>query len=239
MDVLAVLTNRTVVLRAFLTSIAINAALGIWALLVDDFGDTQSKVLVSSFLVSAGMLSVLVNGPSIGRRVLWPVPAIGAGGLVLGFALLLAVVWTEPDSDTFYKFLATVFVIGSAAAGASLLALLPLRRTHEPIRQVAYGLIAALGATIVVVIWAEGDGDWVPRLIGIESILVAALVLTLPALSRFLPPDDGPGTAGGFCPGCGAPLGEVSFGGEPVRCGRCDRVFSIAEGPAGGAPGTS
>ncbi len=222
---------RTVVLRVFLTSIAINAGLGIWALLVDDFGDTQEKVLISSFLVSGAMLAVLINAAPLSRRILWPVPLMAVVGLVSGFVLLLAAVWAEVDSALLGKTLTTAFTLGGAATLSGLLGLLPLRPAHHVLRFVAHLLIAVLAATVIGVIWVEGGGDAIARVIGVQSILVAACTLALPALSRFLPVQD-PVTelgAGRFCPVCGAEVDDYLLSGDPVACGRCQRVFSVIE----------
>ena len=70
--------------RTFTVSVAINAVLGIVALLGGDFGELQGRVLASSVLVSAAMGSVLVNAPAIRRRVVWPVPLFGAIGVLIG-----------------------------------------------------------------------------------------------------------------------------------------------------------
>jgi hypothetical protein len=222
---------RTMALRAFLTSIAINAALGIWALLVDDFGDLQQKILLSSFLVSGGMLAVLINGASLARRVLWPVPLLAVVGLVVGFVLLLGALWAEVESELLGKLLVTAFLTGGAATLSGLLALLPLRPAHHVVRLVAHLLIAVLTATVVGVMWIEGSGDSVARVIGVQSILVAALTLALPVLSRFLPPEE---TAvvprsGHFCPACGAELDDYPLSGDPIACESCERVFSVTE----------
>ena len=72
------LSRRRLWLNLFLTSIAVNAVLGIWALLVDDFGEIQGKILTSSFLVSATMVGLLMNAVPMRERVLWPLPVIAS-----------------------------------------------------------------------------------------------------------------------------------------------------------------
>ena len=84
--------------RLFIASIVVNALLGIWALLAGDFGETQGKVLATSFLVSAAMLCVLVNAPATGRRVRWPAPVIGAGAGAAGFAGFIVMLWAEVEA---------------------------------------------------------------------------------------------------------------------------------------------
>ena len=222
---------RSAALRLFLTSIAINAALGIWAILVDDFGDTQGKVLLSSFLVSAGMLAVLINGAPVSRRILWPTPLVAVLSLLLGVGLLLVFVWAETDSEPFTKGTATTFVVGGAATFSGLLALLPLRPAHQVLRFTAHLLIAGLTATVIGVIWAESGGDAIARVIGVQSILVAAFSLAVPALSRFVPVEEptAVSSTGHYCPGCGAELDDHLLFGEPVACINCKRVFLVIE----------
>lgn len=229
-------TVNRVVLRGFLASIAINAALGIWALLGGDFGETQGRVLATSFLVSGAMLGVLVNGACLRRRILWPLPlvaAVTAAGGMLWFALL---VWAEPRADAWFKIGGTLLTVAAGATLAGLLALLDLRPAHEPLRWVSHGLTALLSLTVIVVMWSDGNGDWVGRLIGVESVLVAALTLAIPALSRFAPPEPPPPdlTSGSdritWCPFCGH---NPVVAGEPEAghtCGACGRSFVVALG---------
>ncbi|MGH1506255.1 MAG: hypothetical protein ACRBI6_22080, partial [Acidimicrobiales bacterium] len=108
---------RTVFVRVFVGSVAVNAVLGIWALLSSDFGETQGKVLLTSFLVSAAMLSVLVNTPAMRRRVAWPAPHVGAATGAIGFVLLIGFVWFDPGADAWWK---TVGSLLTVAAGATL-----------------------------------------------------------------------------------------------------------------------
>jgi hypothetical protein len=229
--------NR-LVLRAFLASIAVNAALGIWALLGGDFGETQGKVLATSFLVSGAMLGVLVNGAAVRRRVLWPLPLVAAVCAAAGMLWFVLALWVEADDEAWFKIGGTLLTVAAGATLAGLLALLGLRRAHEPLRWVADALIAVLCLTVIVVMWAEIDTDWVGRVIGVESVLVAALTLAIPALSRFAPPPPDlppPGLEQArFCPYCGEALPGVEAGpeagvgdSEPLACARCGRRFTV------------
>ena len=196
-------------LNAFLASVAVNAVLGIWALLSSDFGQTEGKVLATSFCVSGAMLGVLVNGTALTKRALWPVPAVAATSAAAGFLLLIAIVWVEPDADWWWKSLVSLLATAAGGTLVALLALLSLQRVHEPLR-LAHGVATGLlVATSIAAAWSEADADWVARLIGVESIVVAALTLTVPALARFRPPEspapDEPGEII-VCSRCGAHL---------------------------------
>lgn len=223
-------------LRLFVVSIVANAVLGIWALLSGDFGETQGRVLASSFLVSAAMLSVLVNGPAIRQRVRWPTPAVGAASGAAGFALSIVMVWIDGDDDWF-RVISSLLVVAAAATLAASLALIGLPPRLGAIRPLVDGLIAALAVTILGGIWFEPDSAWYARLVGVEAVLVAALTLLIPVLSRFAgprPPGPGSGAVPGgepavrFCPSCGHPLDGVPAGfGVASACVDCGLAFMV------------
>ncbi|MDH3679452.1 MAG: CBS domain-containing protein [Acidimicrobiia bacterium] len=176
---------RRLALRVFLVSIAVNAALGIWALLTDEFGQTEGKVLVTSLLVSAAMLSVLVNAAPLQRRAVWPVPAVAAASAVGSIGLFIVLLWAEIDHEVPLKLAASGLVVAAAATLVSLIALLPLRPDHRPVRWLHGGLVGLLTATVLWGIWAELDSSWYGRTVGVESVLVAALTVAIPVLGRF------------------------------------------------------
>ena len=220
---------RDLAIRGLLASIAVNALLGVWALLSDEFGSTQGKVLGTSFLVSAAMLSVLVNGAPLSQRVLWPVPAVAAGASAGGFLLFIVLVWADLDDAPWWKVATSGLIIGVGATLAGLLALLSLQRGHEPWRLANDLLIAALCTILVVILWAELNTDWIERLAGVLAVLVAALTLAVPVLSRVSRPDDlivaGHGVR--YCPSCGRPLGPQPTPSSPTGCPRCGFRFTV------------
>ncbi len=229
------MSPRKLLLNLFLVSIAINALLGIWALLVDDFGDTQGKILASSFLVSAAMLSALINAPAIGRRVHWPAPAGGAVAGAAGFTLFLVLLWFEPDGQFWYKLAGSLLVVAGAATLAGSLAMIGLPNRFSVLERITDALIATLATTILVAIWGEVDAEWMARLIGIEAVLVAAFTLAIPALARFGGSAVRPATTGPpairFCPSCGSSVAERPLGtGVGSSCGRCGLRFDVVVG---------
>ena len=234
MGVIAHLSRRRLWLNVFLASIAVNAVLGIWALLVDDFGEIQGKILTSSFLVSATMVGLLANAVPMRERVLWPLPVIASATSTTGFALLIVAVWVEPDSDAWGRTLLSTLTIAGGATLAGLLGLLRLQEWQEVVRQATVIAIGVLCVTIVAVLWAEPDSDWWLRVIGIESVIVAALTLALPAIARFLPPSPPETSFVQFCPACAAPLGPP-VPRAPRRCQGCGFEFSVTViAPPGG-----
>lgn len=238
-------------MNLFVVSILANALLGIWALLAGDFGETQGKVLGTSFLASAAMLSVLINIPAIRRRARFPAPLAGAISGATGFTLFIALMWIEPADDGWFKLAGSFLVVAAAATLVSSLALVAMPAHRQWLQSVADGLITILAVTVLVGLWTEPDVDWYPRLLGIEGVLVAAMTLLLPVLSRFSParPDEPAGDAVPpgppevrFCPSCGQPVAPGPLGtGVATHCEACGLTFAVtraAEAVSGSIPGT-
>ena len=227
MGIISHLSRRRLWLKVFLVSIAVNAGLGIWALLVDDFGEIQGKILTSSFLVSATMVGLLVNAVPMRERVLWPLPVIASATSTAGFVLLIVAVWVEPDSDVWGRTLVSSLTIAGGATLAGLLGLLRLREWHHIVRQATVIAIGVLCVTIVAVLWAEPDSDWWLRVIGIESVIVAA---PSPGPARDCPLPSAvtagsvlrPVLPGPHCAPSGPPVPRA-----PRRCQGCGFEFSV------------
>lgn len=220
-----------VLVRISLASIATNAVLGIWALLVGDFGEIQGKVLVTSFLVSAAMLAILVNSSPINQRVLWPVPAVAAIASAGGLLLFEVMLWTEADEEYWWKLGGSALIVGAGGTLMGLLGLLALRPAHEPWRVADHVLTGVLCTTVIVVMWVEVEEDWGARVIGVMSVLVAALTLALPVLSRWLSPSESVDSVRAlrFCPSCGKGLVGASFGDTSALCPSCGFRFTVTD----------
>jgi len=196
-------TTTRLGIRAFSASVVVNAVLGAWALLSGDFGETEGRVLATTFLISAAMLSVLINAPALRKNVLRPLPEVGAVSSAAGFSLFIVTVWIRNPDEPLIKLAASGLIIGGAATLATA-----LRRIGEPgpargLRSMTETAIAALSVTVLAVLWNNGGDEWVARLIGIESIAVAAGTLLIPVLARFGRGTQLPVSAEFACPHCG------------------------------------
>lgn len=220
----------SVLLRVLLASIAINAVLGVWALLAGDFGETQGKVLATSFLVSAAMIVVLVNLPAVRRRYLWPVPLTAAMVGVAAIVWFTVLMWLEVDRVVPVKLGGSGLLLAGAGTLAGLMALVAPPPKLTAARAVHHGLMAVLVVLILVVMWTERGGDLMARLIGVISVLTAAATLAIPVLSRVRELRTGPERSEGlvcFCPACGAALSPPARPGESTVCPGCRARFEV------------
>jgi hypothetical protein len=183
---------RRIGLGVFFASVAVNAALGIAAVLAPNFGDTAGKVLLTSLCVTGAVLMALCCEPAWERRLLWRVPAAGALLGCAAFAGLIVGLWTEPESETLGKLLGSTFVIAIACTAASLLVLERARRgisrLHHKVLTFTLVFVALAAAVAVGVIWAQPSGDTIGKIGGsgyaIAAACVLAALLTLPRPSR-------------------------------------------------------
>lgn len=178
------MTPRKLALTIFFASVAINAILGIVALLVGDFGEVQGKVLMTSLSVSAASVLSLAMFPARERELLGIIPDAGIALAVAGFSLLVILVWTEFRGDGLARMTGSVLTFAIAAGYASLISLATVRLKFDVVVRSAYGLAAVLALMITSAIWSEPDGDVMPRVMGVISILLAAATVSIPVLHR-------------------------------------------------------
>ncbi|MEX2420599.1 MAG: hypothetical protein WD670_02160, partial [Actinomycetota bacterium] len=132
---------RRVGLGVFFASIAVNAALGIYAVLATEFGETQGKILATSLCVTGAVLLALACEPAWERTVLGPIPYLGAAFGALGFGLVIVGIWAEPESDLIGNTASSVMTVAVAGAAASLLALARAAPPHQWVLVLTLGLL--------------------------------------------------------------------------------------------------
>jgi hypothetical protein len=222
---------RRIGLGVFFASVAVNAVLGIYAVLAPDFGETQGKILGTSLCVTGAVLLALACEPAWERRLLGPVPHLAAALGALGFGLVIAAMWAEPESDLYGKATSSILTLAAAGAAASLLALARLAPRHRWVLGVALGLLA-LGATLMATLpWLGDDpSEWYLRGMGVVLIALAAFAVSVPVLhwvdrSTLAVAQSSSGGVR-YCPYCGSGLaGDV---GTSLTCRRCGRGFTVA-----------
>jgi hypothetical protein len=138
------LSPRKLALTLFFTSVAINATLGIIALFIGEFGDTQGNILVTSLSISAASVLSLAMFPARERGLLGPVPSIGIGLSILGFTLLVILVWTNFNDDDLGRAAASLLTFAAAAGYTSLIAIAVIKPQFTNIVRGAYVLATVL-----------------------------------------------------------------------------------------------
>lgn len=222
-------TLHRAALRVMLASVAVSALMGCYAVLSEDFGKTEQRLLLSTLSVFGTSMITLACGVAWERGRLGVVPPLGIALGLLGLALLLGVIWIEPstDSDLLWRGLMTEITLALAATHASLVSIFGLRSRYRAVPLVTYALNALLTAATILGIWREDVwDDAFGRTYGALGVLVIAATIAIPVLRRL----DGPALDAGhsealarFCPNCGA---ELDPPGERA-CEACGATFDV------------
>lgn len=178
------MSPRKIALTVFFASVVINATLGIIALFIGEFGDTQGNILITSLSISAASVMSLAMFPARERGFLGPVPTAGIALSILGFGLLVILVWTDFQSDELGKTSASFLTFAVTIAYASLISLAIVQPKFANIVRVAYTLAAVLSVMIVAALWSEPDDENIMRVMGVIAILITAATITIPVLHR-------------------------------------------------------
>jgi ribosomal protein S27AE len=224
-------------LGVFFASIAVNAALGIYAVLAPDFGETQGKILGTSLCVTGAVVLALACEPAWERKLLGPVPAAGAVLGAVGFALAVAGIWTEPESEIWGKTMGNIFTVAVACAVASLLVLARLSPRHGWIFVVTLALLGVGTALIGLLPWLGDDpAEAYLRALGVVLIVLAAFVVTVPVMhwidhGALVAAEAVIGTVR-YCPYCGKEFAATLD--VELQCTRCGRGFRVETVPSSG-----
>jgi hypothetical protein len=178
---------KKVFLYILILSVAMSALVGIGILVLGNFGELETRVLLTALTVTGTSIFGLACGAYIesGRGRILPWSGIA-------FALVSAVMWMYliwhgvVHDDLFVKPLMSVTLL---SAGCSLLSLLSLARLDPRFFWFPYGTHAAvwlLVGYLLSLIWRPSfiDTDTTPRVIGVLSIVVAAITLVTPILHK-------------------------------------------------------
>ena len=228
MEPVAVSTRRTL-LSIVLGSIAVNAALGIYALVVPDFGDLQAKVLGTSACVTGTGVLALACLPAWERRKPALLPLAGMGAAVGGFGLLIVGIWAEPGGKAVAKTALTLLWLAAALALSSLVSLARLAPRYRWAYPAVVSLALLLVTLGVAALWGEFSDEAFYRGLGVVAVLLAALTLAVPILHRAsrheLAPAGGGAPRVGFCPRCGRSLSAQAD--ATTSCPGCGARFSV------------
>jgi hypothetical protein len=156
------------------------AALAIGILLFGDFGDTEGRVLATTFLLAAYSALTIPAAILWDQRRLRSLAALVAALAALAATLNTAAVWSEGAGDRLGKVLGTVMIYLVVAVVAAALAARPRHRLFLPSVALAF-VVATMAA---VALWAEIERSGYLRLLGALVVLDVLLVAIQPLLLR-------------------------------------------------------
>jgi len=239
--------TRRLLLKVFIGFLSLTALVAITSVLSREFGETQFKVLVTTFSISAGSICAMSCAGFLERK---GAKGVGfAGILAAGVAVLMAIggVWGEIKETGYWKTTLTSIVVSVAFAHGCLLRLPNLAASYRWTQTVSTILIGLLAVQIILAILGEVKDEGYYRLMAALSVLVVLVTLVIPICSRLgtgaAEPSEGPGQV----PQKSDPLAEklhlrkISAGLFADEAGRRYQVTEITaepDAPPNGGPAT-
>jgi hypothetical protein len=181
------MNSKVAFLYILIASVLVSAIVGIAVLVFGDFGEFEVKVLLTTLTVTVTSILGLACGAYLetGRGRIIPI----AGILIASVSCVMwiVLVWNGTSHEFFFARLLLSFTIFSAAcAHISLLSLAHLDRRFVWSRYAFQLADWMLTAYLLFLVWNDKwiTQDMTPRVIGVLSIIVAALTLVTPVFHR-------------------------------------------------------
>lgn len=168
-------------------SILLSALMGIWAIVSDEFGDLQVKILLMTLTIVGTSILGLACGAfleSPQNLRLKPIPKIG---IVCAVVCALASFWliweySGASEKISFKLFFVSLIFAFSLAQLSLLSMARLAKRFVWSLAAAYAVILILDSIFSAIIIFElfGDDGLVLRLIGVLSVVAASLTVMIP-----------------------------------------------------------
>ncbi len=174
-------------LYILIASVAISALLGIAVILFGNFGEFEQKILATTSIVTMTSIFGLACGAYLetGRGKILPYTGIIAA--IVSGTLWVIFLWANVnDESRFARFGFTGTLVAVSCSLLSMLSLARLDRRFLWSRYAAYLFIGTLTLIIFLVIWdlINPNTDFISRVFGINSIIVAALTIVTPVFHK-------------------------------------------------------
>lgn len=180
---------RRVLLKVFIGFFSLTALIAIVSLLSHEFGETQLKVLATTFSMMAGSICAMSCAAFMERNHARPVGFAGILAACISVVLVIAGVWAEISQETYWKTTVTVTVVAVAFAHGCLLRLPNLAASYRWTQTVAAILIGVLAIQIIVAVCNEISDEGYYRFMAVSAVLVVLATLVVPICSKLAAPE--------------------------------------------------
>ena len=174
-------------LYTLIASVAFSALMGIGVILLGNFGELEVRVLMTTLTITVTSIAGLACGAyyESGRGRFLPVTGIALS--VSAALMVMLIIWNVLDDYTTYiKATLTVTMLAVSVSHLSLLSMARLDNRFAWSRIAAFVFIGLLDAILLFILWFEppSSGDMIARVIGVLSILIAAITVITPVFHK-------------------------------------------------------
>jgi hypothetical protein len=178
---------RRYLVLAVIASLAVTAALAIGILLLGDFGETEARVLATTFAISVASLLALPGAQLLDQERFLPLAWATVALAGLAFVVFEHTIWTDEDSSTAWKRVGTAAAFAVATTQIAALTSRLKADDRQAVRAIYFSTVA-LGYFLAVLatsaMWEEIDSETFYRTLAALAVLNVFLVVLQPLLRR-------------------------------------------------------
>jgi MFS family permease len=178
---------RRYLVLAVIASLAVTAALAIGILLLGDFGDTEARVLATTFAISVMSLLALPGAQLLDQERFVPLAWATVALAALAFVVFEHTIWTDEDSSDAWKRVGTAAAFAVATTQIAALTSRLKADDRQAVRT-AYFVAVSLGYFLAVLataaMWEEIESEGFYRMLAALAVLNVFLVVLQPLLRR-------------------------------------------------------
>ncbi len=187
------LNIKKIFLYTLITSITISALLGILVIISGEFGEFQSRVLLTTLTIVGTSILGLACGAFLESQKsqnlkLKIIPIVGILLSVISAFFILLLTWSIIGSlnSEALKIISVSGIFAFSLSQLSLLSLANLNKSFQWFLWLAYFVILGLASIIslIIIIEPAGENDFIFRLIGVLGVVDAALTVIIPIFHR-------------------------------------------------------
>lgn len=182
------LNLKKLFLYLLIASVAFSALMGIGVILLGNFGQTESKILLTTFIITVTSILGLACGAYLETKRGDVLPISGIVMAIASAVLWIIFTWAGavPFEKTFVKVALTTTLLAAVCSHISLLSIARLDRKFQWSLYAAHFADWSLTAILLTIIWADlnSSSGIVERTIAILSIIIAALTIITPVFHK-------------------------------------------------------
>lgn len=188
------LNVKKLFLYTLITSVAVSALIGIVVILIGNFGETEGKILGTTFTIAVTSILGLACGAYLETKRGKILPIVGIIFSIISAIFFFVMIWGGAiwRKENFFEGLATVTIIAVSCSLLSLISIAKLDSKFQWSRIALYICVWTLSAILIWILWfaQDSENELIIRIIGVLSIIIAALTIITPVfhkLSNSLP----------------------------------------------------
>ena len=178
---------RRLFLYLLIASVALSAVIGIVVILIGNFGEFETKVLLTTLTITATSILGLACGAFLETDRGRLLPLVGISLALVSAVMWIILIWNGTiHNDWFPKSLMSTTLLAASCSHISLLSLARLDKRFMWSRYFVHAAVWSLAAFLLYFIWTNGNipQDVMGRVTGVLGIIIASLTVITPVFHK-------------------------------------------------------